>query len=276
MSFFVPNGPIIPSSGNFSSLSINGLSVTNGTIYLTVGNIVYKWPTIPPPNNTYVLGIDSSSTVNGITTYDLGWVEGASICFHASSKVLLESGPWISMERLKYGDKILTINKDNQFVYSPVVDFTGVFPFTVGSFIRVFHQRGNPLTLSEIHLVYSNGKFVMAKDLQVGMKLRVYTNSSVSELSEITRIETGTERGWYSPLTKTGTIVVDGVVASCHTSGPQSMVRFMYKPLYWYLYFFPNKEGTLPVETNHWYSIGFRRGPIGKFVEKCLKVFKWE
>jgi hypothetical protein len=287
----VPNGPKIPPSANFDSLVVNGLATnispdgtsnitnqgdikittTDGSIYLTVGTDVYKWPTSPPPGNNFVLGVDSHSTTDGITTYLLGWTEGF-ICFHVSSKVMLEDGTSVTMDKLKYGDKVLSMDNNMGLVYSPIVDFTGVFPNRSGTFVRIYSNRcSDPLTLSGIHMVATSaGKFIQARDLKVGMVLMSKNGSS-----EIINIETGVEVGWYTPLTKTGTIVVDDIVSSCHTKGPHSMVRFMYKPLYLYLYLFPHKVGTFPVETNHWYSIGFRRGPIGCFIERMLKKLDW-
>ena len=180
------------------------------------------------------------------------------------------------MDKLRYGDKVLAVDDQMNLIYSPVVDFTGVFPDRNGSYVRIYHKHGEALIVSGTHLIYADGKFMMAQDLQVGMKLMSCVSPTVSGMSEITHIENGFTTGWYTPLTKCGTVVANNIVASCHTKGPHSMVRFMYKPLYFYLSLFPKKKGEFPKETNHWFSIGYRRGPVGRFVEKCLKFFKWE
>lgn len=285
MSFFIPPGPTIPGSVNLTSATINtnnastlanqgdvNITTTNGTVKLIIGTNVYIWPTTPPPGYQFVLGIDNIQTVEGITIYTLGWVMGF-ICFHASTKVTLDSGIVITMDKLRYGDKVLAVDNQMNLIYSPVVDFTGVFPDKQGSYVKVYHRHGEPLMVSGIHLVYADGKFIMAQDLKVGMKLMSCMSPTVSGMSEITHVETGFATGWYTPLTQCGTVVANNVVASCHTTNSQAQVRAFYKPLYLYLYFFPKKVGELPKEENHWYSIKFRRGPVGKFLMKILSLF---
>jgi hypothetical protein len=286
MSFFIPNGPTIPGSANLDSATIKGTNIsnitnqgdiniitTNGSVKLIIGTTIYIWPTSPPPNYNYVLGVINIQTVDDITTYTLGWTFGF-VCFHASTKVTLEDQTVVTMDKLKYGDKVLATDKNMNFVYSPVVDFTGVFPNKPGSYVKIFNKHGTTLMVSGTHLIYANNEFMMANDLKIGMKLLMNKNG-VPEISEISHLENGFAIGWYTPLTKTGTIVAEGIVASCHTSGKHNMVRFMYMPLYVYLYFRPNVQGKLPIETEHWFSIKYRRGPIGKCVENVLKKFNW-
>lgn len=280
MSFFIPNGPKIPPNGNFSSANINEISTsgvkntddvkitsTEGTVCLVVGDTVYKWPTSAPPSINFVLGIDSSDTVDGITTYNLAWVEGF-ICFHSSSKALLRSGEFVTMDKLRYGDDVLCVDNNMNLIYSPVVDFTGVFPDRSGICVYLNNDlTKETLIVSGIHLLRGEHKFMPAKDFEVGM--RIHTRKG---LATVTKMETGTEKGWYTPLTSVGTIVVDDIVASCHTSNSHDLIRAFYKPLHLYLYFFPKKTGELPVERYHWYSQGFRRGPVGQFLIKVLSL----
>lgn len=284
-----PNGPLIPPTGDFTNISISGLNTItatsgaltltndqsiqlytqNGTISLRIGNIIYVWPTTTPPSSDFVLGINDIDEVDGVTTYTLTWVFGA-ICFHITSTTVLEDGSVVRMDELKYGDKVLSIDSNMKPVFSPIVDFTGVFPNRTGSYVKIYTNSGHVIMLSTIHLIRTENSFVQAATLQVGDKIL-----TIQGLKEIIEIERGIEQGWYSPLTENGTIIVDGIVASCHTTNSHNLVRFMYKPLYWYLYWFPHKIGTYPVETEHWYSIKFRRGPIGKMIIGILNLFKW-
>jgi hypothetical protein len=276
-----PIGPTIPGSANFSSIvsgtvnmpvisnqnDINILTV-NGTVKMTIGTNIYVWPTSPPPGYNYVLGINNIQTVDEITTYTLGWVIGY-ICFHVSTKVRLENNTTVTLDKLKYGDKVLAMNKNMDLIYSPIVDFTGVFPNKAGAYIKIHHTNGDSLILSGIHLVYVDSKFMLAQELVKGMKLTFIRNGEIL-MSEITHIENGFDHGWYSPLTKCGTIFVNDVLASCHTTNEHKIARIFYKPLHIYLYFFPKKIGELPKERYHWYSQGFKRSCVGIAILKFL------
>lgn len=316
MSRPVPNGPLIPSSSNYATLTsqkvntesiigneeltISSRDITlstsnvtegtagsltlsagtgdeNGSIVIKMNNSdVYEWPKTAPPFTGYALVVQSIEVVGSITKYVLGWSEMMSICFHSSSYVYTEDGSKIALSGLKYGTRVLTVDNDYNLVYSPVIEFTGVFPERSGSFIRIYHEYcKEPLTLSPTHLILKEGNmFIQAKDITVGSNI-IISKFNMKKLSTVTKIETGYEMGWYTPLTETGTIVVNDIVASCHTSGPHKLVKFMYWPLKMYLKLFPKKH-VLPTTGCHWYSISFRRGPIGRFIEKCLHIFDWE
>jgi hypothetical protein len=259
-------------------------SGTNGSIAFEVqGQYRYIWPTSPPPNDMFVLGIESYSTTDGITTYQLGWTPG-SICFHASTTVTLENGTKVPMSQLRYHDRVLAVDRHMNFIYSPVVDFTGVFPNRSGPCVKIFYKsprsedKTDSLIVSGLHMLYcsdeksNKGSFICAQNIVPGMKLLGVDN----KFTDVTKVQISYDVGWYTPLTQHGTIVVNDVVGSCHTNGPQSMVRFMYGPLYWYLYFFPKKANELPKpDVNHWFSIRYRRGPVGKTVERFLRLFRW-
>jgi ribosomal protein L2 len=107
------------------------------------------------------------------------------------------------MDKLRYGDKVLAVDNKINLVYLEIVDFTEVYPNKTGSVVKIYHKHGDPLIVSGIHLVYANDgkieKFMMAKDLKVGMKLMSPiskdTRLSVTQYSEITHIDNCYETG---------------------------------------------------------------------------------
>jgi hypothetical protein len=284
-----PPGTLIPSTGDFSAISTksgnifpdddgklniitNTANGTKGTLALNAGsisiqapqNVVYNWPTYPPPNTNYVLGIDDISTTADSTVCQLGWVPG-SICFHASTIVTVRTRNgallFMRVDKLVYGDEILTANG-----FSKIIDFTGIFPDRVGSSVKLYFDNDS-LCVSGNHLILINDKYIQAKEAQTGQFL-----TSTSGRKQISKIETSIETGWYTPLTENGTIVANGVICSCHTTDKHEVVHAFYKPWRFFLYLFPYKYGTKPVEKYHWYSIGFRRSFIGGMV---FKGFSW-
>lgn len=286
MSFFTPPGPLIPGSINLSSMSSNSTNIgsitnqsdvniktQNGLLKLSIGNSTYIWPSSSPPGYNYVLGIDNIETVGETTIYTLGWVIGF-ICYHVSTKVMLENGAVVRMDELKYGDLVMALDDKMKIIYSPVVDFTGYFPESNGSFVKIYCENYS-LIVSGIHLIMSENYYKMAKDLEVGMNILCYNNEI--NFSKITEIEYGTDKGWITPLTETGTIVAEGMITSCHTGygvhGSKylhEISRIFYKPFQWYLTFFPRKKGEKPTEKFHWYSQGFRRSFVGECIIKIL------
>lgn len=92
--------------------------------------------------------------------------------------------------------------------------------------------KGKPLEISGAHLIFVDGKShpVRADTLQVGDKLlhKSLDHDSTAP-SSITRITKVTRKGVYQPLTKDGTILVDGVETSNYVSVEgvaPTMVRF--------------------------------------------------
>jgi hypothetical protein len=77
------------------------------------------------------------------------------------------------------------------------------------------------------------------------------------------------ETGWYTPLTEEGTVVVNGVVASCHTGPSHYAARLFYQPIHLYLTYFPRAAGQVPsaLQNEQWYSILFKREMwLGRFL----------
>ena len=62
---------------------------------------------------------------------------------------------------------------------------------------------------------------IFARDVKVGMSVMVADERHELSLARVTRVSSppDTRLGMYAPKTLTGTIVVNGVVASCCTNG---------------------------------------------------------
>jgi hypothetical protein len=196
------------------------------------------------------------------------------ICFHASSRVKILTGQDVRLDQLRYHDQVLTMIKDSVTglytvpKYSPVVAFTGVFPDQKGLGVEITTTTTKEkLVLSNTHLMYAK----LTDDGDVGFhqayKLRplnssVMIDSSWHKVSSVKPVET---TGWFTPLTQEGTVVVNSMLASCHTGPSHVAARTFYQPLYWYLRMFPRQEGVLPNKSllnDHWFSILFKRDSV--------------
>ena len=168
------------------------------------------------------------------------------------------------LDQARHGQRVLAFDdKDNTPVYSTIVGFTGAFPNAQGSGLRIAHSKGE-LIVSETHLLLAlidgKSKFVQADELTVNSTVFVDFRPV-----QILSIESGMFKGCYNPLTEEGTIVVNGIMASCHTVGPHALVRTLYQPLNWWLDLFPRPFGSLPTDdvNEHWFAIGLRRSVLG-------------
>jgi hypothetical protein len=162
-------------------------------------------------------------------------------------------------------------------VFSPLIAFTGVFHNLSGTYVEVETDHAKKLKLSPIHLLLASVSMhdkpthVQARELVVGWFVWVVQDEQAIKPSRITRLSEGTASTWYTPLTEVGTVVVDGVVTSCHTTGPHELVRAIYLPWRWWLYYFPQPQGELPSSTEFpFFTRVLRQGVAGKAMEAVL------
>ncbi len=78
-------------------------------------------------------------------------------------------------------------------------------------------DRSGRLRLTKDHFVVLKGATVLAKDVNVGDVLKMLNGTVFVEVivEEVNIVHT---KGLFNPYTLSGRIVVDGVMASCHSS----------------------------------------------------------
>ena len=133
---------------------------------------------------------------------------------------------YIPMSDLRSGDRVLSMRSDGVLEYSDVMTFMDRDDNGYGLFYTIHTDSGKYLTLTAKHLLYvvknnssfndwTNVETAFAENVEEGQYLILGENDSIS-LSKVTKITTDTRKGIYAPLTKHGTIVVNGVVSSCY------------------------------------------------------------
>ncbi len=179
----------------------------------------------------------------------------APVCFYKESFVELQHGIKVTLGELKYGDYVLTNLETRE--YSPVIAFTGYFPHeTDTEAVELLTSDGRKLVSSATHLIKTIDGYKSAWKLIPGDKIPCQETTRTCHIEDTRK---ATRVGWISPLTSSGTIVVNGIQASCHTS----VIGFLghkfgeiaYTPLVWYLKFFGHKDGEKAGDTDHWYSL---------------------
>eukprot|EP00928_Gymnodinium_smaydae_P006211 TRINITY_DN12176_c0_g1_i1.p1 TRINITY_DN12176_c0_g1~~TRINITY_DN12176_c0_g1_i1.p1 ORF type:complete len:345 (+),score=45.19 TRINITY_DN12176_c0_g1_i1:91-1125(+) len=141
----------------------------------------------------------------------------APSCFPGEATVQIYGSTFPrAMDDLKEGDKVLV----GSSTYEPVIGFLHTLRgSSSNSYLAIAHERG-VFRASANHLVFTSGSDKRVADLEAGDLLIVN-----GELSRVLSVyEETTTAGMYAPLTASGRIVVDGVLASTYAgmaSGPK-------------------------------------------------------
>ncbi|XP_034534115.1 indian hedgehog B protein-like [Notolabrus celidotus] len=168
-------------------------------------------------------------------------------CFPGEASVMLEGGTHKSISDLLPGERVLASAGGGELVYSEVLTFLDRDPMTWKLFYTLQTEAGTSLSLTAAHLLFvtdgncSEGtelaqgalRTVYASDAQPGQCVLVSKGEAgPGRLSHITRVSVGGSKGAFAPLTQQGTLVVDGVVASCYAVLDQhSLAHWAFSPL---------------------------------------------
>lgn len=196
-------------------------------------------------------------------------------CFPGEALVTLESGGQKSIGDLRPGERVLASagsDGSGELVYSEVLAFLDRDPVTWKLFYTLHTEAGARLSLTAAHLVFvsegncSEGaapargalRTVYASDARPGQCVLVSEGEAgqrhgEGRLSRITRVTVRGSRGAFAPLTQQGTLVVDGVVASCYAVLEQhSLAHWAFSPLR-LLHRWTGSTGSHS-DGIHWYS----------------------
>lgn len=142
-------------------------------------------------------------------------------CFAGRSHAILPDGRLKSFSELQIGDMVMT-NQNNTF--EPVIAFIHAnqqaqFNYLAIDVFSTLSNTSSTLLVSPNHLIfdYDIDEARFAGKFHVGDRVQFIHNNKIIP-GEIMNIRLKQEQGYYAPLTPSGTIVVDGVVASNYAS----------------------------------------------------------
>uniref|UniRef100_A0A0K0EUI1 HintN domain-containing protein n=1 Tax=Strongyloides venezuelensis TaxID=75913 RepID=A0A0K0EUI1_STRVS len=180
-------------------------------------------------------------------------------CFSADTLVQTIDGNLKPISELEIGkDWVLSRNKTD-IVYSQVTEWIHRDDNQEAEFIKISLDDGKELKITAYHYIYKTEctsdrneeslrvddverKAVYAKDVNVGDCLYVIsTDKNTVSKKEVTSIDTVTEIGIYAPMTGTGDIVVEGILASCENIIHNNVMRSsFYQSFKYFADFIPN------------------------------------
>lgn len=144
-------------------------------------------------------------------------------CFSANSTVLTSGGERRRLADLQPGESVLSMDTAGRPVYSEVLMFMDRDTNQERQFVRIDTEGEAHITVTPGHLLYvwkratAETAYMYADRVEEGDHLLV-ANGADGQLEPrvVQRIGVERHRGVFAPLTREGTIVVDGVAASCY------------------------------------------------------------
>ncbi|CAL8240898.1 unnamed protein product [Merluccius merluccius] len=168
-------------------------------------------------------------------------------CFPGNAQVLLEGGATKQLRDVLPGDSVLASSAadgSGALLFSPVLSFLDRRPAAVKTFYVIRTAAGRSITLTAAHLIYvsdgnctdaplpgaaaaSSGpgsgspRTVFASEVRPGQCVLTWRRGAAVTPSGVTAVGVRRGRGLYAPLTLHGSLVVDGVLASCYAAVDQ-------------------------------------------------------
>ncbi|KAH7725885.1 CBN-WRT-1 protein [Aphelenchoides avenae] len=144
----------------------------------------------------------------------------APVCFTADTLVNTPSGKK-RMDQLAVGDRVES-PEGNTTSFSLVTSFIHRLPTIMAQFIRLETDNGTVLKLSPLHFIHRSRcgshrvEEVHAEMIREGDCLYEKVEDGGYKQTPVIYVRIVEEVGAYSPMTESGNIVVNGIMASCH------------------------------------------------------------
>ncbi|KAM9485858.1 LOW QUALITY PROTEIN: indian hedgehog signaling molecule a [Salvelinus alpinus] len=198
-------------------------------------------------------------------------------CFPGRSLVTLDDGSSRAVQDLQPGDRVLASSgadgsrSGGDLVYSEFFTFLDHEPAARKQFYVLGTETGANLTLTAAHLVFvTDGNCSVGKSAK-GAVMRTMYASDVrpgqcvltagrnqgpqGNLSQVIWVHIQMDTGAFAPLTRHGSLVVDGVLASCYAAMDQHhLAHWAFGPRLLYSWTRWTGTGASLGDGLHWYS----------------------
>lgn len=138
---------------------------------------------------------------------------GFSACFSESATVQVQTKNHmiteVAMKDLKLGDRVQTSSG-----FQPVYSFGHHDLDSSTDFLRIHTKKNTPLEITKDHLVFLQDQDTPVPAVSIKVGDRLHNNNK--EGAVVTKIGSVHKQGLYAPLTASGTVIVDGILASSY------------------------------------------------------------
>ena len=150
-----------------------------------------------------------------VAAVELKWAP-YSKCFSGDACVIVKGNMRpVRMRELQVGDLVL----DHSLSYTRVVGWLHFSEVALSPFAVLDHECGQ-IVVSGDHLLYCTVQHAYVPAHSVVALESLYIDGSFVP-SRVLRTETKLQTGFFAPLTESGTLLVDGIRASCYASPNQ-------------------------------------------------------
>jgi hypothetical protein len=192
------------------------------------------------------------------------------VCFAGTSLIETSKGTK-PVSQLEKGDLIRSFDlSTNKWIFSRFITFLHSDSNVTAEFISIKTRDDKHLLISPNHLIAKLNRneieFIFAKELKIGDFLIIENDQNVQ--TEIVSVNKVHQTGAFAPLTQTGTISVNGILASCYanTKINHKIVHTIFQPIIvWEMYFvdyfnsfsnliFNNNNDTYDKSSIYWFA----------------------
>jgi hypothetical protein len=147
-------------------------------------------------------------------------------CFPATATVQLEDGTTKAMPDVRLGDRVLVARADGSLGFEDIYLNTHKDEVSAAPYVELKLASGRSLSLSPRHFIpvgagpdaaWGDHVAKGADELATGDHIWSRAADGTMQLDRVVAAQTKVAVGAFNPLTMSGTIVVDGVVASAHS-----------------------------------------------------------
>jgi len=143
---------------------------------------------------------------------------GGPICFSSSSTVTLANSDQIPINQLQPGDHLMAVNENGDVTSAPFLGWLHRDDNLTTTFLDITTESGRKVSLSPSHLITVTDDTSKTPSMKFANTVRVgdYLWSGESGLTRVKSVTSQRMTGVYAPLTSTGTLLVDDILASTY------------------------------------------------------------
>ncbi|CAF0753367.1 unnamed protein product [Adineta steineri] len=160
-------------------------------------------------------------------------------CFSGDGHVLMGNGETKVLRDLRPGDHVLVMNSKQQIVEDEVIMMLDSQPNRPALFYSIETVTGHRLSLTGNHFIAvgNNERFLPANQIKANDIVFIHVHGQLQPVT-VRNITEEYKIGYFTPMTGQGTLIVNGMAASCYSSViSHDLAQYILAPLRWWYRF---------------------------------------
>ncbi|XP_041356556.1 indian hedgehog protein-like [Gigantopelta aegis] len=162
-------------------------------------------------------------------------------CFPGDGQLLLDNGNMVDMKDLSTGHRVLTVQAGRR-VFTEVKTFLKRYIHQNTTYRTLITEQGHHVTMSYNHLIFASATNTSANmESRFAMSVKpgdyIFTTKACGRdlcPERVVQVSVSLKQGLYVPVTDAGTLVVNGIFASCYASCPHHLGHLFVSPFRWF------------------------------------------